>query len=183
MDNSQVLPPLMAQFLDKISLGVLFLELEPRKIAYYNPYFRKMSRSKGAAIVEALFKDLENYGQKKTSRCDIEIESDFIVGYSIYKLSPREFFIFLNDISHKKIYFENQGENRFYDKLSGLLAEVVHEIGNPLAALNTTLQVLYEYLSDWDVEKKKKYVSRAIDEIDRLSSYLDRMRKFSRIDV
>lgn len=118
--------------------------------------------------------------QKDTFRCDIDFSDGYVIGYTIYHLDEEDYLVFLNNITHKRIYFENRGENRFYDRLSNLLAEVVHELGNPLTALTTTLQVLLEYIDEWDIEKKREYVTRAISEIDRLSHYLERMRKFSR---
>ncbi|MCP4215886.1 MAG: HAMP domain-containing histidine kinase, partial [bacterium] len=70
----------------------------------------------------------------------------------------------------------------FYDWLSGLTAELVHEIGNPLASVNTTLQVLFDCLETWDIAKQKSYVMRAINEIERLSKYLKKLREFSASD-
>jgi len=166
-----------------MSLGILLIQKVPPKILFFNDYFRQISRGKADTIANVVFKDLAHMSEKLAFRCDMQLEKGFVVGYSVYKITDLDFLIFLNDISHKKIHFENSGENRFYDRLSGLLAEVVHEVGNPLTALNTTLQVLYENMPLWNRKRKEEYLMRAIDEIDRLSNYLDRMRTFSRIDV
>lgn len=174
------------ELIEKIPVGVIIIEGEPPKAVSTNPHFHHIARGKEDTIIETVLNDLEYFnstGNRDYFRCDMSIDNQFVIGYTIYQMNPNEFLVFLNDISYKKIYFENKGDNRFYDRLSGLLAEVVHEIGNPLTALTTTLQVLYEYMENWDIEKQRTYVSRAVDEIDRLSGYLDRMRRFSRIDV
>ncbi len=184
MDEKKVnseLPAQVGVFFNKISIGLLLLKKEPPQLVFANPFFYRMAMGREDDIVNTIFKDIEESEQKNTFRCDIDFEDGFVVGYTIYRLGENEYLVFLNNITHKKIYFENKGENRFYDRLSHLLAEVVHEIGNPLTALTTTLQVLSEYISEWDTEKKKEYLQRSIDEIDRLSNYLDRMRNFSRI--
>jgi signal transduction histidine kinase len=174
---------------EKLPMGLLLLHNDPPRVVKSNPHFHCIARGKESLITDTVLKDLRYFETADGAaphnyfRCDVNIDNSFVVGYSIYKMSETEYLVFLNDISYKKIYIENKGDNRFYDRLSGLLAEVVHEIGNPLTALTTTLQVLQEYMGDWDLEKQKAYVGRAIDEIDRLSGYLDRMRSFSRIDV
>jgi signal transduction histidine kinase len=175
-------PPLLAEIFEQINIGLILLEKEPRRIVFANFYFEKIAREKETIIQDILFRDLVHLQENRNFRCDMEFENEFVIGYTIYKITENLFLAFLNDISYKKIFLENKGESHFYDRLSGLIAEVVHEMGNPLTALNTTLQVLYEYMSEWDYEKQRQYVKRAIDEIDRLSQYLDRMRKFSRID-
>jgi signal transduction histidine kinase len=175
-------PPLLAEIFEQINIGLILLERQPRRIVFANYYFEKIARGKEAIIEDTLFRDLVHLDENNYFRCDMEFENEFVIGYTIYRINDNLFLGFLNDISYKKIFLENKGESHFYDRLSGLIAEVVHEIGNPLTALNTTLQVLYEYMSEWDYQKQRQYVKRAIDEIDRLSQYLDRMRKFSQIE-
>ncbi|MCP5046347.1 MAG: HAMP domain-containing histidine kinase [bacterium] len=176
-------PPLIDESFNKIDLGLLMINTEPREIIYSNRYFKKIARGKEEVIYDSLFKNLENASMNSYFRCDMKIEADFVVGYTIYKLSGTSYVVFINDISHKRIYFENKGENRFYDRLSSLIAEVAHELGNPLASMNTTLQVLNECMEAWDIQKQKEYLQRAMSDIDRLSRYLDLMRNFSRIDI
>lgn len=174
------------ELIENIPIGVIFIEDQPPQVVKTNAHFHQIARGKEQTIIQTIIHDLDYFQSgvnRDYFRCDMHIDNQFVIGYTIYNTDSDKFVVFLNDISYKKIYFENKGDNRFYDRLSSLLAEVVHEIGNPLTALTTTLQVLGEYMGEWDLEKRRTYVKRAVDEIDRLSGYLDRMRRFSRIDV
>jgi len=173
-------PSQLGTMFNRISIGLILLRKDPPEIIFSNDFFKRMASDRESQIFELIFKNLIEFEQKEIYRCDITFNDGFVVGYTAYRLSESEHLVFLNNITHKRIYFNNIEENYFYDRLSNLLAEVVHEIGNPLTALTTTLQVLMEYIAEWDISKKKEYLQRSIDEIDRLSSYLERMRNFSR---
>lgn len=62
--------------------------------------------------------------------------------------------------------------------LGQLAAGIVHDVANPLAAIKTTLQVMQETV-DGD-EKTGRYVDRAIAEIDRLASFLQKFTAFAK---
>lgn len=172
----------MAEWFDNMNSGVLLLIKNPPTVTFSNHHFKELAKGKETVIIQNIFKDLEEISsQKLILHSNMEIEKDFVVGYTIYQLAQPEFLVCLNDISYKRIYFENKGENHFYNRLSELTAEVAHEIGNPLTSVITTLQVLNEGLDTWDLHKTKEYVQRSIDELDRLSTYLTRMRKFSAV--
>lgn len=174
--------PGVPDLFNKINIGVLLLKKNPPAIRYANQHFKKVVGGKESIIINKIFKDLETKSFEKSNfRCEIDLEKDFVVGYTIYRVTESDYLVCLSDISFKRIYFENKGENSFYDRLSELTAEVAHEIGNPLTSVITTLQVLNEGLDTWDIQKTKEYVQRSIDELDRLSTYLTRIRRFSAV--
>lgn len=174
--------PSVPRLFNKINIGVLLLKKNPPTIIYTNQHFKNVVGGKESIIIKKIFKDLEAKSLEKSNlRCEIDLEKDVVAGYTIYRLTELDYLVCLSDISFKRIYFENKGENRFYDRLAELTAEVAHEIGNPLTSVITTLQVLIRGLDTWDLHKTKEYVQRSIDELDRLSAYLNRMRKFSAV--
>lgn len=182
MKDEKKFPFALAEWFDNMNTGVLLLNKNPPAVTFSNHHFKKLAKGKETLIIQKIFKNLEEISlQKSILHSNMEVEKDFVVGYTIYQLAQPEYLVCLNDISYKRIYFENKGENHFYDRLSELTAEVAHEIGNPLTSVITTLQVLNEGLDTWDIHKTKEYVQRSIDELDRLSVYLTRMRKFSTV--
>jgi len=172
----------LGEVFNKVKLGVLVLRKTGHTILFANQFFTHVAHGFEDEIIEAIFNDL-NILDKPDFRSDLELGKDkhLVVGYTIYRLSETDALVFLSDISYKRIYFENKDENRFYDRLSHLIAEVVHEVGNPLTSINTTLQVLLQYLDQWDSLRQREYIDQTIAEIDRLVNYLNKMRHFSRI--
>jgi signal transduction histidine kinase len=85
----------------------------------------------------------------------------------------------LQEMSDEIICIENKYENQFYDRLVFLMRDVVHEIGNPLTSMITTLQVLDEGMETCDVNKKRHYVRRVLNEVERLCQYVKKLRVFS----
>lgn len=173
--------PAAGELLNKLNLGVLIVHYPPAEVSFFNSHFKDVAKGEERAVLKHIFKELKDM-KRFNIRRDMELASGRVVGFTIYKLADTEFLIFLSDISYKRIFLENRGENRFYDRLSGIIAEVVHEIGNPLASVTTTLQVLHQYLGEWQDDKKEEYLNRVIDELDRLCHYLGRIRQFSRVE-
>ncbi|MCK5220039.1 MAG: HAMP domain-containing histidine kinase, partial [Candidatus Aminicenantes bacterium] len=52
--------------------------------------------------------------------------------------------------------------------------------GNPLAGINMSLQVLLTNINKWPKDKSIDYISRTIQEMDRLSDFLQSIREVSR---
>ncbi len=170
------------EIFEKINIGVIILDNNTRCVIYSNQHFKTLAGEYVPIIVDNIFLYLDS--KKPLSvRTDMKIDSDTFFGYTIYKYSDSKYLVLFSDLSYKKIYFDSQEENHFYDWLSNLIAEMVHEIGNPLTSVNTTLQVLLDSIDTWDVPKSKEYVQRAVNEIERLSKYIQRIRDFSAVSI
>ncbi len=169
------------QIFEDIEMGVLLIHNSPPVVYYSNSHAERVLNGRKEIVLDVLFREIETFNQQ-CRRSDIESAKGEVIGFTIYKLSSDNFLVFLNDVSYKKIYLENIQENKFYDRLSAWIAEAVHEIGNPLTSVLTTLQVLEESIPTWDDEKKISYTRKAITEIERLSRYLGKIRHFSSIN-
>lgn len=180
VQSSSYIPGLSTLF-EKLNLGIIIVHKDPPGVVFSNRHFKIVTGEEEETVINFLFNELQVL-KRLNMRSDIILGSGRVIGYTIYQISDLEFLVFLSDISYKRIYLENKGENRFYDRLSRLLAEVVHEIGNPLASVTTTLQVLQHYITQWDTGKKIEYLNRAVEELDRLGQYLGKMRHFSRVE-
>ena len=165
--------------LNHIKVGILILDKVKKKIIFSNSHFKFLAREYEEIIVKNIFKGL-NSKRKKILHNDMVIGNDYNIGYSIYQVSDRMFFILLSNISYRKVYLEAKGRNQFYDKVSSLMAEIAHEIGNPLTSVVMTLQVMLSNLLKWDMDKIKEYVQISINELNRMSNFLDKMREISK---
>jgi nitrogen-specific signal transduction histidine kinase len=170
--------PCEFELFNKLDIGALVLDYRERRVLFTNRYFKSLAGENEPVIVDNLLHHLDS--KKRLSlRSDMKIGPGSVIGYTVYQLTETRFLVFLSDISYKKIYLQNLEENQFYDKLSRLMAELVHEIGNPLTSVTTTLQVLNESIETWPFDKKREYIHRAVNEIERLSKYLKKVRDFS----
>lgn len=169
---------LLSEMFKKIEIGIVLIRHTPMRDISCNRYFKELAKGKEKKIIDSI---LESISEDRILRSgqDIEFPDGTSFGYTIYSIETDEYLVFINDISQKKIYFESRGESLFYDRLLLFIAEIVHEIGNPLTSISTTLQVLLSNLSLWDDIQKGEFIDRAVNEIERLSHYLDRMRDFS----
>jgi two-component system sensor kinase len=60
-----------------------------------------------------------------------------------------------------------------------MVAEIAHEIGNPLSGISMSLQVLTSQINSWDREKTRDYLEKTTREINRLALFLKRIRDIS----
>ncbi|MCK5055540.1 MAG: HAMP domain-containing histidine kinase [Candidatus Aminicenantes bacterium] len=189
-------PPLEAYFekkdwtLKKICdlgfTGLVFLNNKKRKIFFNNKYFSSIVKGKEEEILDKIYSYIDNITDKqKLIHQTHEIVFDengeeMILGFSPYYLTDDIIAVFFRDITSRTILLENKQENLVYDKLSELVAEMAHEIGNPLSGINTSLHVMLHNLSTWPLEKIQGYIERTIDEINRLANFLKRIREVSK---
>lgn len=174
--------PAVGELFNHLRIGVLMLSQSPPGLIFANEHFYHVTKGKEKETIDAIFNQIRSRKEcdvKAHIRLDIGLGEGFTIGFTVYKLSEAECLVFLSDISHKQIFLENKDENRFYDRLSRIIAELAHEIGNPLASVGTALQVLQGGMDTWDRQKKDEYIHRAITELDRLGLYLKKIRDFS----
>lgn len=176
---------ILKSIIDEINMGIAFLDYKKEKFLLSNIYFSSVLQSRETLVIRHIInfinKNIANPHRFNLSQ-ELEIrenDSVYIFGFSTYQISDDIIAIFLSEIASKSIYIQSQQENQFYDKLSELVAEIAHEIGNPLSGINMSLQVLGANLHNWPQEKIKNYIERTINEINRLSVFLKRIRNIS----
>lgn len=172
--------------LDNISIGILIINYKKRSILFSNNYYDSIAPNyKKDEILGIIYEyiDTNINAQKKLEMSqDMMLKGDgqeYLLSFTTYCVSDDVFVVLLDEISSAIMYFMNKQENKYFNKLSDLIAEMVHEMANPLSGINTSLQVLRHNISNWSIEKITNYVERTINEINRLSEFLARMREVS----
>jgi len=170
---------------DEINIGFLFINFKKRNLLFANQYFNSLVEKRESFVLEHIC----NYAELNIDRKpklnlsqDLQIKSNgrtFLLGFSIYRISGKLIAVLLSEIASKSIYIQSKQENLFYNKFSELVAEISHEIGNPLAGISMSLQVLQLNMASWPQEKINMYIERTINEINRLSIFLKRIRDIS----
>jgi two-component system, sporulation sensor kinase E len=171
---------------NKISNGIVILNYRKRDVLFVNEYFSLLASSqKREEILTNIYEFIDaniDIDKKLDISQDIVIKRDgkeLLLSYTTFRLSDEIFVVLLDEVTSCILYFCAKQENQYYNKLSDLIGEMVHEIGNPLSGINTSLQLLLHNISTWPKEKVTKYIERTIDEINRLSDFLGRMREVS----
>lgn len=174
-----------SEIFEDLSLGIILFDISTEKVLYANKFATKYSE-----IDNKFFKTvLNSISQIENSTEDIKVNRELIIrsrgksaklGYSSYSVNDHISLVLLSDIASKTVYSNSKQENIFYDKLSELIAEVAHEIGNPLAGISMSLQVLLNNIAEWPKNKSLDYISRTILEIERLSGFLKSIREVSK---
>jgi signal transduction histidine kinase len=173
-------PDYIYDFLNKVELGILILDCLNREIIFSNHHFNTLDETHGQEILDHIFNCLES--KRNCLYQEINIPAGISIGYSTYQVTEFDYLILLTDISNKKIFLETKGENYYYNKLSTFMAEISHEIGNPLTSVIMTLQVLLKNISTWNTNEKTEYIRQSIDELKRLSEFIKKIRDLSRED-
>ena len=176
----------LKKIFDAISVGIIFVDFKKRVVLFKNKHFQSIVKDKEEDILFDIYAHVEqNIAQKEQLEKKIEIIVNGSgegrkLSFTTYKVDEDILLIFLRQITSRSIYLESREESQFYDRLSELVAEVAHEIGNPLSGINTGLQVMLGNITSWPIEKVKDYIERTINEINRLSNFLKRIREVSR---
>ncbi len=89
---------------------------------------------------------------------------------------PQRFIFTIQDVTEQKKLQEKLREQEKYALLGHQMAEMVHSLGNPLAALKGVAQILKNGVQKNDMDK---LISILTEEIDRISSILHQYRQFS----
>jgi signal transduction histidine kinase len=176
----------LRNILNKMSIGIIILNYRKRIVLFVNEYFSSLvSRQKKAEILTYIYKDIDakiNVQKKLKISQDLVIKGDgreLLLSFTPYRISAEIFIVLLEEVTSGIMYFLTKQENQYFNKLSDLIAEIVHEIGNPLSGINTSLQVLLNNVSNWPLDKVTKYIERTINEINRLADFLGKMREAS----
>lgn len=176
---------ILKSIIDEINMGISFLDYKNERLLLCNSYFQSMVQTGESQVIRHIThfikKNISNPHRFNLSQ-EIEVrENDrlSVFGFSTYRITDNIIAVLLSEIASKSIYIKSEQENQFYDKLSELVAEIAHEIGNPLSGINMSLQVLGTNINHWPQDKIKSYIDRTINEINRLSVFLKRIRDIS----
>jgi signal transduction histidine kinase len=172
--------------LDKISIGIVILNYRKKVVLFANEYYDSLaSPRKREEMLDNIYEYLDatvDTQKKLDINQNMLVKGDgkeLLLSFTPYRVSDEIFVVLIDEITSGIMYFLTKQENQYYNKLSDLIAEMVHEIGNPLSGINTSLQVLLHNISNWPMEKVTKYIERTINEINRLADFLGRMREVS----
>ncbi|MCP4215860.1 MAG: hypothetical protein GY765_14500, partial [bacterium] len=82
----------------RINIGVVILDHAADRILFSNKYFKSVAGENEDLIITRIVRHLDT--RKPLSvRCDMPIEGDCIIGYTIYKFSASKYLVFVGDIS------------------------------------------------------------------------------------
>ena len=171
--------------IDRIAMGLVFINHLEKEPLLANDYFKAIPAGHRSAILDHIFRHIATARvnkQRLNVNQELEINEKgkkYLYGYTTYSLERGIVIVFLSEIASKSILFESRREGQFYDKFSSLVAEIAHEIGNPLTGISTILQVLQHNITVWPQEKVSNYIDRTIGEINRLNKFLNRIRDVS----
>lgn len=173
---------------DQISIGLIIVNYREKKFLEANRYFYSYDEHIREAALGNIYEYMDNDMAdplKVIKNQKIRVkhkQEEYIFGFTPYIISTDVAAVLFLDITSKCIFLENKQKNQFFDDLSELVAEIAHEVGNPLAGINLSLQVLQSNLSTWPADKIEKYVSRTVREIERLTEFLDTIKEISTRD-
>ncbi|MBN1197611.1 MAG: HAMP domain-containing histidine kinase [Candidatus Aminicenantes bacterium] len=170
---------------DSIPIGIIALDTETTNPAFANRHFLEFSPAQQKQIVGHILRRLNRKSAKEPAMPlneEVEIRENgqrSVFGFTIYPARKGTTVVFVSDIASKSILMQSRQDNQFFDRFSDMVAEVAHEIGNPLTGITTILQVLRLNIAGWPREKIDDYLHRCISEIDRLNAFLNRIRDIS----
>ncbi len=169
-----------SELFEKIAFGILIIDLQQEKVIYQNNYASLLLEKHEENLLTTIIANLkEQVWSSELRDVILKAEEKIYIGYSLYQVDENIYAVFLKDISSKEIYLESQRRSHFFNHFSGVIAEIAHEIGNPLTTINTTLQVTMNNIKKWPLEKTEDFLTRSIKEIERLNEFLKKMRSFA----
>lgn len=120
----------------------------------------------------------EEKGKLQTIRK--EWDRSFLV--SAVTIKNGEYLFIMEDITRIEQLERNLAEVRRFTSIGAIISYLRHSVGNELNAIKCSLQVLEHLYEGLDDKKRKKYLARALGEVQRMESLLSTLREFSRYE-
>lgn len=172
--------------LDFLPFGVLAVNLSLSTVVYANPEAQQMLNRQitdPLPLSKVLPIDPEHvFHNQGREECQVRIdESDKMLGLSFHPLNHLNLgFVFFKDITTDLAKRQkNELEERLI-MLGKMVAVLTHEIGNPCAAIKTSLQVLQRNMENFSTAKVKSYVDRILTDVNKLDITLKEFLTFIR---
>lgn len=175
-----------AEILENINLGIIGLDSERQEVFYQNRLARElfsatMKSRNYHAIVSLLLPDfLDKPGMPPTESPARTIQyGNRLVGYTVYRISDRYYWIYVLDITEKERLKSIAQAVNTMNTTGYIFSGIRHELGNPVNSIKMTLHVLRKNAEKYTPGEVVHYVDRALSEVDRTEYLLRALRNFS----
>ncbi len=91
------------------------------------------------------------------------------------------YFIF-EDVTQREKMRKRLEQEEYFVNMGKMVSVVRHEIGNPINALKTAIQVLKTNFEKFDTRKKYQYLDRIQDDIERMERFLGILKNYGMYD-
>jgi signal transduction histidine kinase len=109
-----------------------------------------------------------------------EWDRSFLV--SAARIKQGEYLFVMEDVTRIELLERNLAEIRKFSSIGAIINHIRNSVGNAVNAMKCSLQVLEQMYEELDDEKRKEYLKRSLDEIERIESLLFTLREFSRYE-
>ena len=176
---------LYAEILDKISLGIIGVDVQEQKVFYQNQQARDIFRGTikpldYGALSSLLLKPrpLAAVGRREWEESRSVRLGSRIIGYTSYSVSDRYYWIYVSDITEKERLSSIAEAINIMNNTGYIFSGIRHELGNPINSAKMTLQVLRKNLQKYDSGKVEEYLEQALGEMDRAEYILKALKSF-----
>lgn len=173
------------QLIDTIPSAMLFADAAGHEILCVNEAARHvLKRDPEGEQLHALFELPDGALQDARWRGNVRLRRTprpTILGMSAHHVYEGQVYLLLfRDMTEELLREHEQEEARRLLMLGKMVSVLTHELGNPLAAMKTTLQVLERNHKRFDDQKISDYIRRVVLEINRLDNTVRDFLTFAR---
>ncbi len=172
-------------FLEHIPLGLLLADEVSGEIVYLNSTAATLLHADHANghTLRSLFPDLATNPINHEGPIDVHLDEEVVLGVSGYRIPDMGAgIIIVKDITDLKKQKQKIRESERLIMQGKMINAITHEMGNPLAAMKTSLQVLRNGLNVFPREKVISYLNKTLVEIERLDTSVRDFLSYHRID-
>lgn len=171
--------------LDSIRTGVVILDSEQRTALLVNKYAAQVLGPIGASreyeTLHRLLVRAEDHkgGARALDEPQTLTVQGRVLGYTVYRPSPRYYWIYVQDIT-EKLRLETIAESiDTMNNIGYIFSGLRHEIGNPINSIKTTLSVMRSDPARYTSEGMADLAGCMIDEIARIEYLLRSLKGFN----
>ncbi len=170
-----------ADVLENINIGIVAFDTESKSVIFQN---RRAIEMFSPAVDPRDYSGLSTLllpnggevmrGVTSEIRC-----GDRILGYTVYHLLGRYFWLFVRDIT-EKVRLESIAEAaNSTSNIGYIFSGIRHEIGNPLNSIKVTMSVLKENIERYPKKKVLGYIDAVLEMTERLEYLLRSLKSFN----